>query len=193
MLFLLLACAPEPDPEGTTEDECFDGEDNDLDGEVDCEDAGCSDLSACASSSAILFINELMASNSSTIATPEGAFSDWIEIYNPGDEDVDLTGWSVTDDLSAPTKHVMPSGVVVPAGGWVLLWSDDDEETAGPDHLGFHLAIEGESFGIYRPDGSPADTVSYDAQVPDVSAARTTDGGDEWEITDEPTPGESNG
>ena len=197
MLFLFLAaCAPEPDPEGTVEDECFDGEDNDLDGEIDCDDAGCRDLAECGSANTVLFINEFMASNESTIGVDVGDgvdFPDWIEIYNPNDEDVDLGGWYLTDDLSNPQKHLMPAGVIVPAGGFTLLWADDDEEDEGSDHLGFHLAVEGEAVGIYRPNGSPADTLTYEAQVPDISAARITDGGDEWELTDEPTPGESNG
>ena len=77
-LFLFLsACAPEPDPEGTVEDECFDGEDNDLDGEIDCDDAGCSEVADCSSASTVLFINEVMASNESTIATDLGDYPDW--------------------------------------------------------------------------------------------------------------------
>ena len=36
-------------------------------------------------------INEIMAANVSTIVEPDnGAFADWIEIYNPGTEAVDL-------------------------------------------------------------------------------------------------------
>ena len=43
-------------------------------------------------------ISEIMASNASTLADEDGAFSDWIEIENTGLTAVDLTGWYLTDD-----------------------------------------------------------------------------------------------
>lgn len=140
----------------------------------------------------VVVINEFMASNTSTIATEEGDYSDWIELYNPGDEDVDLAGWTITDDLSVPTKHVLLSQTV-PAGGFLILWADDDEEELGTGHLGFHLSVDGESIGLYREDGSASDTLEYDPQAEDLSSARVPDGSTNWVITDEPTPGESNG
>lgn len=189
-LLLVLACG-EPEPEGTYEEDCSDGEDNDLDGELDCDDLGCSEV--CGGGASELYINEFMASNIASVETPDGDFSDWLELYNPTSSAVDLGGWTLTDDLSAPTKHVMPDGVIVPAGGFLILWADDDEETEGPTHLNFHMAIEGESLGLYAPDGTPVDTLDYEPQASDISVARVPDGSDTWELTDQPTPGESNG
>ena len=53
--------------------------------------------------------------------------------------------------------------------------------------------MEGESLGLYAPDGTPVDTLDYEAQAPDISVARVPDGSDTWELRDEPSPGESNG
>ena len=39
-----------------------------------------------------VFINEVMASNTKTLADPQGDFDDWIELFNAGDTPVDLTG-----------------------------------------------------------------------------------------------------
>ncbi len=191
-LLLLLACG-EAEPEGSLEGDCTDGEDNDLDGEIDCDDAGCSDDPECDGTAWVLYINEFMASNETTVATDGGDYSDWIEIYNPNASEVDLGGWTITDSLNAPAKHILTSGLIVPADGFLLLWADDDEEDEGPGHLGFHLSVDGESLGLYRPDGTPADTLDFDVQAPDVSAARIPDGSTSWVLTDEPTPGESNG
>ncbi len=49
-------------------------------------------------------INEVMASNVKTLADPQGSFDDWIELYNPGDRVVDLTGMYLTDDPAVPRK-----------------------------------------------------------------------------------------
>jgi len=42
--------------------------------------------------SAQVVINEVQASNQSTIADEDGDFEDWIELFNAGGEPVDL-GW----------------------------------------------------------------------------------------------------
>lgn len=190
MLLILLACAG-GDPEGTDPETCADGVDNDADGEIDCDDAGCADVEGCELSGDVV-INEFMAANQSTIEREDGLYEDWIELYNAGDEAVDVGGWTITDDLSVPTKHTLISAVIEP-GEFLLLWADDDEEEFGAGHLGFHLAATGESIGLYRPDGSVSDSVDFEAQAPDLSAARIPDGSADWVITDEPTPGESNG
>jgi len=62
---------------------------------------------AFAEASQTLFINEVMSSNVSTIRDGDvtdpkhgskgGAYSDWIEIYNAGPYDVDLTGYILAD------------------------------------------------------------------------------------------------
>src|SRR5256885_14892180 len=67
-------------------------------------------------------ISEFMASNGKTAVDKDGAYSDWIEIYNRGDADADLDGWFLTDDGSELTKWRLPA-VTLPAGGRPLLSS----------------------------------------------------------------------
>ena len=44
--------------------------------------------------SADIVINEVMAKNEATLATLNGTQGiDWVELYNSGDEEVDITGW----------------------------------------------------------------------------------------------------
>ncbi len=63
-------------------------------------------------------INEVMAQNSNTLAEPDfGESADWVELYNSGAEDVDLSGWYITDKLSSPTKYALPQGTLIAAGG----------------------------------------------------------------------------
>jgi len=53
----------------------------------------------------VLYINEFMADNDATIEDPDdtGKFEDWIELFNPGTESVDLGGMYLTDDTADPT------------------------------------------------------------------------------------------
>ena len=45
-----------------------------------------------------------MASNNNTLDDGNGNDSDWIELYNNGDESVDLAGYSLTDDAADLNK-----------------------------------------------------------------------------------------
>ncbi|MEY3210667.1 MAG: hypothetical protein RIT28_1148 [Pseudomonadota bacterium] len=138
-----------------------------------------------------VFINEFMASNATIIADDEGGFGDWIELYNATDAAVDLSGWFITDDLANTEKHVL-GAISIPAGGFVLLWADDDI-LDGDDHLAFKLSSDGEDLALYTPEGVAVDELTYQAQTTDQSAARFPDGGATWAITDAPTPGATNG
>src|SRR5258706_3104946 len=49
-----------------------------------------------------LLITEFMAQNDHTLADEDGAFADWIEIYNAGSNTVNLAGWYLTDTPDNP-------------------------------------------------------------------------------------------
>ena len=68
-----------------------------------------------------LVINELMASNSSSIRDPQGHYEDWIEIYNAGADAINMAGMYLTDNTSIPTKWRIPDNspeeTMISAGG----------------------------------------------------------------------------
>ncbi|MDV7402695.1 lamin tail domain-containing protein, partial [Arthrospira platensis SPKY1] len=61
-----------------------------------------------------VLINEFMSSNGSVQADEDGDFSDWIELYNSGDEVVNLAGWGLSDDLTRPFRWVFPEITLEP-------------------------------------------------------------------------------
>ena len=140
-----------------------------------------------------LRINEFMASNTSTITDPvNGTFADWIEIYNMGATDVDLQGLYLSDDPALPTKHLMSQSLIVPAGGYVLLWAIN-APPVGPEYVQFALGAGGEDILIVDVDGTTViDSVTFGAQTADVSEARIPDGTGAFVPTNFPTPGQPN-
>ncbi|MFO1458442.1 MAG: lamin tail domain-containing protein [Verrucomicrobiota bacterium] len=126
-------------------------------------------------------INEFMASNQKTITNPfTGKRDDWFELYNGGNEPVDLTGYFLTDVLTNANKFEIPPGFVIPPSGFLLVWAD--EATKGNTngslqlHVNFKLSIDGEDLGLYAPDGALVDGLSFHAQADDVSLGRFPDG-----------------
>lgn len=126
-----------------------------------------------------VFFNEWMASNTGAVADPaDGRFEDWFELYNAGSLPADLSGYTLTDNLNAPGKFTIPNGVVIPAGGYLLVWADGQPEQTAPGqlHVNFSLAAAGEDLGLFAPDGTPVDTLTFGAQTANVSQGRFPDG-----------------
>ncbi|MGQ9708102.1 MAG: lamin tail domain-containing protein [bacterium] len=151
--------------------------------------------SGVSSLNGVLFINEFMASNQITIADEFGDYDDRIELYNAGDSTRNLSGMSLTDDLSVPTKWTCPA-VTIPAHGFLLIWAENEPQE-GQLHATFNLAaVQGEQVGLYEiKDGHHLviDTLSFGPQHPDTSFGRIPDGGAEWRFMSSPTPGRRNG
>jgi hypothetical protein len=121
-----------------------------------------------------LFINEFMASNSSTIADPDfNNFADWIEIYNAEVFAVNIKDYFITDDLNNPQKYKIPTDLIIAAGGYFLIWADD---SSFGNHTNFKLSASGESIGLYDPTAILIDTLTFGEQQNDISEGRFPDG-----------------
>jgi hypothetical protein len=138
-----------------------------------------------------LSINEIMSINVLTTQDENGVASGWFEIYNPTSDDIALDGYAVTDDFNASNKSVLPSGTVVPAQGYLILWADQNP-AAGAAHTALFLPATGGSLGLSRPDGSFIDRVTFGAQETDMSAAREPDGSNNWVTEWNVSPGKAN-
>lgn len=105
-------------------------------------------------------ITEFMASNQSTLRDVDGAYSDWIEIYNPDSSAVTLTGWSLTDNAKKKTKWQFPAGVSLPAGGYLTVFASSKDRTDATRelHTNFSLDADGEYLALIAPDGATVAT-----------------------------------
>lgn len=138
-----------------------------------------------------LFINEFMASNSTTIADPFGEFDDWVEIYNGDTVSVSLNDFYLSDNFNLPSKWQLPNQLLAP-GDFLLIWADDDP-TQGAVHAPFKLDRDGEQIGIFAADSSVVDTITFGFQETDISLGRPQDGAVGFVPISSPTPGASNG
>ncbi len=141
-----------------------------------------------------VYINEFMASNSTTIMDAYGAYADWVEIYNATDKDYDLSGGGLSDTLTQPKKYVFPEGTVVPAGGYLLIFCSGNAGFAenGELHAPLGLRAYGEDVVLTAKNGAILDSVSYPAQETDSSFARVPDGTGAFGFNTHPTPGYPN-
>jgi hypothetical protein len=145
-----------------------------------------------------IFINEWMAANTSFMVDPtDGSFDDWFELYNPNANSVDLTGYSLSDRLIGTTgRWNIPAGTTIPARGFLFVWADQDTGQNATDtvalHAGFKLSQSGEAIGLFAPDGTLVDSVTFGAQTNNVSQGRWPDGNANLYFMPTPTPRAAN-
>ena len=92
--------------------------------------------------------------------------------------------------LDQPLSSVAP--ITIAPGQHLLFWADGDPEQ-GSNHTSFKLSRDGEAIGLYDIDATTLiDGLTYGPQSGDVSFGRTVDGGGQWQLFDNPTPGRAN-
>lgn len=137
-------------------------------------------------------INELCAHNLSGLQDGNGAYGDWIELYNPGDAPVDLSGWSISDDKDDPTRWVFPAGTVIE--DYLVLFADsgDGRDPAGYWHTSFALRTRGETLYLYDAEGTLVDKLKYPEQDFDITYGRAFGSGEDAGTFATATPGAAN-
>ena len=111
-------------------------------------------------------INEVMASNRDVISDEDGSFEDWIEIYNYGDDPVNLEGIGLSDNYQEPFKWVMPEYSLQP-GEYLLIWA------SGKDRKPLPHSLQQGIRRLYYPDitGSSVDDLVNHHTFPDNPAS----------------------
>ena len=131
-----------------------------------------------------IVINEWMADDMGPggLADPaDGLFQDWFELFNPNPNTLDLSGFYLTDDLAWPTRWRIPTNVFISAGGFLLVWADNNTNQnlvgGGTNldlHAGFQLNNGGEALGLFYRDGvTPLAAVTFGPQFQNVSQGVT--------------------
>ena len=140
-----------------------------------------------------VIISEFMAINNSTLQDEDGNYSDWLELYNPGETGIDLNGWYLTDKSDNLTKWEIPA-ITLNADSYLVIFASEKDRTDPSKtlHTNFKLSGSGEFLALVEADGT---TISYSfgeqfpAQREDISYGTYQQ---QLIYFDQPTPGQEN-
>ena len=98
-------------------------------------------------------ISEFLAANQTGLRDSDGDWSDWIEIYNPGQAEVSLADWHLSDDPDDLMRWKFPP-VTIPGQGFLLVFaSGKDRSAANAElHTNFKLTQDCEFLALTMPD-----------------------------------------
>ncbi len=135
-----------------------------------------------------LVINEIMTSNKGVQIDDNGDSYDWIEIYNGGNKDIDLTNYGLSDNANGEIKWLFPS-VIIPKKSYLLVYLVGENRKGL--YANFLLKQEGKEIITFKSSsGKVIDTVETVVLSSNYSMYRDSNG--KWGITEEITPGYEN-
>ncbi|MCR4795774.1 MAG: CotH kinase family protein [Ruminococcus sp.] len=123
-----------------------------------------------------LYINEVCTQNKNSFTDSLGKASDWIELYNAGDKDIDLSGFGLSDSSEEPMKYVFPTGTVIEKSGYLIVAAAKDTEGMTEPNTGFALSKSGETLILSSPDGNELQKLEVPALEEDMTYGRSADG-----------------
>ncbi|REJ81710.1 MAG: PKD domain-containing protein [Bacteroidetes bacterium] len=127
------------------------------------------------SSDTSVVINELMAKNTMTVTDSSGRYADWIELHNKSSQDKDISNFFLSDDQENLIKWKFPSGTIIPANDYLIVWADDNSRS-GLYQTNFKLSADGDELYFLNDNLELVDEVSFGQQVSDVALARVPNG-----------------
>lgn len=143
-------------------------------------------------SSQSLVINEIITSNNAVNTDDDSSYEDWVELYNNSTGAVNLEGYGLTDNTNL-FKWVFPAKTIQP-GEYILVWCSEKNRRDPnlPLHSNFKISAGGETITLTGTNGIVIDTYAPVIIPQNYSYGRQPDGGDEFKIFAEPTPGAAN-
>jgi hypothetical protein len=123
--------------------------------------------------------------------------SDWIELYNTTDAEIDVAGMYLSDHLEEPEKWQIPESdgtfsTIIPAHGHLVIWCDKDQ-SGTQLHAGFKLNNEDNSLVLLTAeDKSWADTLVYCRHDGYHTVGLYPDGTSQLYVMERPTIGKTN-
>ena len=140
-------------------------------------------------------INEYSASNLNSFVDDFEKTEDWIELYNMGSEDIDISGYHISDKESKPGKWEIPAGTFIAANDYLIIsCSGRDGVYFGELHSNFKLAQTkaNEAVLLSDPQENIINYFPLELTLTEHSRCRTEDGADQWKICTAPTYGSTN-
>ncbi len=141
-----------------------------------------------------LVINELMQSNVECVRDDLNEFPDsWVELYNPTGDPISLGSYKIGTKNKADKAWALPSNITVPAGGYIIIYCDKEEDGL---HTDFRLDSDKEGGSLYLFEGSTIVSSVVGIPVmpaPDIAYGRDASGNWGYELTSTPRAANTGG
>ena len=124
-----------------------------------------------------LYISEIMPINKNTLKDMDNEYSDYIEIYNSHDYEIDLAGYYLSDDNTSSKKWTFPE-ITIKAHEYLVVFASGKDKcnlNIRECHTNFKLSKGGEIITLLDSDGMIIDKVRFSKMNRDTSYSYVDD------------------
>lgn len=125
-----------------------------------------------------ILLNEVCSNNFSVGKSEKENYCDYVELYNPTEQDISLDDYFLSDNKEELCKYSL-QGMSISPKGYLVVWLNEVTE----EEAGFGISNQGES--LYLVKGMKEEIVDY-VYVPklayDTCYARVEDGSAQWSV-----------
>ena len=123
---------------------------------------------------ATIHINEIMVRNTSFHYNEDYNFVGWVELYNSGNDTVDVSNYFFSDSESDIYKWQNRANIQIPPKDFAIFYFDEEDKT---NHANFKLDSDGGTLILSDQSGHLVDKVTYPKPFRNASYGRIQDGG----------------
>ncbi|CAN1576540.1 Chitobiase/beta-hexosaminidase C-terminal domain containing protein [Spirosomataceae bacterium] len=148
-----------------------------------------------------VLINEYSASNFTSFKSSLGVYSDWIELYNTGNKEVNLRGYYLSEDDDNPKKFKINDNLIIMPKSFVRIYASGRDITVKDSignlevHTNFNITQSKqnqETLILLNQMGKVVDFTKIRKTQLDHSVGRFPDGSKNWFFLKIGTPGNQN-
>ncbi len=137
-------------------------------------------------------LSEVMPGNNTVNHDKDGDYSDWVELYNGSDEEINLKGWGLSKSETDPKRWVFPDVKIAPKQYLVVYLSGKNRTDPAEElHANFGVSSYQESLYLANVQGMIASEIQINNLKDDTSYGLIP-GTDQWKVFTHPTPGQAN-
>ncbi|MBT5925382.1 MAG: hypothetical protein HOH33_02055 [Verrucomicrobia bacterium] len=139
-------------------------------------------------------INEVYSTGNIKSGTSPWMENDWIELVNKSDENLDISGYYLTDNPAKPKKWRFPADTIIEGGQILVVTTGDPTDSSPLLRASFNISAKGERILFIAPN-QKGNTVMDEVRIPKIksgkSYSRKPNAIGKWTSTN-PTPNQSN-
>ena len=117
-----------------------------------------------------ILINEISTNNN--LLDSYGNYSSWIEIYNKGEELLDISGYGLSNEEYIPLKWAFPKDTIINPGEYLIAFTSDKKSKSKEFHTNFQLKNDGYLLIFSKPNAELIEKIDIPSLKEDESYGR---------------------
>ena len=97
-----------------------------------------------------VFINEICTNNNKNLLDSYGGHPSWIELYNPTNNAVDISGYGLSNEGYIPFKWTFPKNTTINPYRFLLVYASEKKSLENELHTNFELDKNGDTLFLSK-------------------------------------------